>query len=206
MAVVLVVLITVAVDIVAMARHRLWVNAPSRNELLALLGVLALVAVTVQLLIRTPQKTLPKIDPNRWHHAAIAVLLVIIIVAAYPEQLIKATATHLLTVVIGAAVLFAPMRPLLTALVPYDDARETRSETAPPHGRPLSAKHRWGIVLILGAIIGSFLFMAEMGEGADTPTAARLLFVASIFVGLAIAGLLIAYAFIGAPLGLAPRR
>ena len=206
MAVVLVVMITLAVDIVAMARHRAWVNSPSRNELVALLAALALVGVAVQLLIRTGQRALPKVDSNRWAHAATAVLLAIFIVAVYPERLMNATVTHLFTIVMSAALLFAPMRPLLNALVPYDDAREIPTGTRPPHHRSLSSKHRWGIVLILGAVIGGFLVIGEMSEGGGTPTVSRLLFIASIFVGLAIAGFLIAYVFVGAPLGLTPRR
>ncbi len=93
------------------------------------------------------------------------------------------------------------MRPLLTALVPYD-VRETRAEAAPAHGPFSNAGRRWGMVLLLGALIGASLFFAEMSEGGGAPPAGRLFFVASVYIGLAIAGLLIAYAFLGAPLGL----
>jgi len=89
------------------------------------------------------------------------------------------------------------MRPLLNALVPCGAGEEGS-------GRSFTAHQRWGVVLLVGLLIGGFLFLAEMREGA--PPNGRLLFVASVYVGLAIAGLLIAYASLGKPLELAPRR
>ena len=70
-------------------------------------------------------------------------------------------------------------------------------------GRFLNAQHRWGVVLLGGALIGAFLALAEMSEGGGAlPPLGQLLFVTSVFVSLATAGLLIAYAFLGGPLGL----
>jgi hypothetical protein len=71
-AVVLIVLITLASDAVAMARHPLaWVGAAARDELIALLAALALAAVGVQLLILAPQQGVRKSGLNRWSHAAL---------------------------------------------------------------------------------------------------------------------------------------
>jgi len=200
-AIVLAVEITLAADAVAMARHPgMWIAAASRNKLIALLGVLGLAVVAAHLLICATQETFPKRAPSRWLGAASAALLALLILAVYPERAI-ATATQLFSVVAGAALLFAPMRPLLTALVPYD---EGESGTTRASGWYFNAPQRWGAVLLVGLLIGGFLFSAEMREGAPPP--ARLLFVASVYVGLAVAGLLIAYASLGKPLGLAPRR
>ena len=113
-AVVLVVLMTLAADTVAMARHpSMWIRTASRNGLMALLGSLAVVAVAVQLLIRASQHELPETGPNRWKRAGIAALLAVLVLVLYPEQLINRTATHLLTVVVGAFTLFAPLQLLL---------------------------------------------------------------------------------------------
>jgi hypothetical protein len=122
----------------------------------------------------------------------------------YPEQLINRTATHLLTVVAGAIILFAPMPPLLNALVPCG-ADEGRVEKTRARGRRASAWLGWGTVLLLGALIGVFAFVGEMSEGSGALPLGHLVFVASVFVGLGLAGLVIAYAFLGEPLGLRPR-
>lgn len=199
-AVVLTVLITLAADAVAMARHpSMW--ASSRGRLAGLLAGVAVAAVTVQLLICGSQEKLPEGVSNRWKRAAITTLLAIFVLALYPKQLIQGTAAHLLTVVAGAVVLFAPMRPLLTALVPYDE----RLTETPARIRLASARRRWGLILIVGIMVGVFAFAGEMSDASSTMPLLRLAFVALVFVGLGVAGLLIAYAFLGKPLGLAPR-
>ena len=66
----------------------------------------------------------------------------------------------------------------------------------------MNAKHRWGIVLLAGALLCAFLALAELNEGGAAVPLGQLLIVSSVFVGLAIAGLLIAYAMLGGPLGL----
>jgi len=50
----------------------------------------------------------------------------------YPEHLIRQTGTPLLTVVVGALLLFAPIRPILGALVPMN---ASRSASEPADGR-----------------------------------------------------------------------
>jgi hypothetical protein len=201
-AVVLAVLITLVADVIAMARNpSMWIGAASRNWLIALLGGMAVVTVAVQLLIRASQEKPPEGGMQRWIPAAIATLLAILVLALYPEQLINGTATHLLTVVAGDIVLFAPMRPLLNALVPYK-ADQGSIETTPARGRFSTAGQRWGIVLVVGGLIGAFVFLGEMSEGGGAPPMGRLVFVASVFISLGLAGLLIAYAFLGKPLGL----
>lgn len=203
-AVVLAVLITVAADTVAMVRHcRMWIGAASRHELIVMLGGLTLVALAVHLLIRASQGKLPSTRSRPWKRASIAVALAILLLAVYPEQLIARTSTHLLTVIVGAFVLFAPMRSLLTVLIPYK-ADETRTDATPP-SRLSGPRLRWGLVLLVGALIGAFAFLGEMTEGGGGFAVLRLLFVASVFIGLGIAGFVIAYAFLGRPLGLGPR-
>ena len=202
MAVVLAVLITLVADVVAMARNpSMWIGAASRNWLIALLGGMAVVTVVVQLLIRASQEKLPEGGMQHWTMAAVATLVAILVLALYPEQLINHTATHLLTVIAGDIVLFAPMRPLLNALVPYK-ADQGRMETAPARSRFTAAAQRWGIVLVVGGLIGAFVFWGEMSEGSSALPMGRLVFVASVFISLGLAGLLIAYAFLGKPLGL----
>ena len=121
--------------------------------------------------------------------------------AVYPEQLIQRASTHLLTVIIGDFVLFASMRVLLTSLVPYK-GDEGLTGAVPREARVLNHWHRWSIVVTTGLLIGAFAFLGEMSEGGSAMPLIHLLIVASAFVGLGLAGLLIAYAFLETPLGL----
>lgn len=204
-AVVLAVFITLAADAVAMARHpSMWIGAASRDRLIALLGVLVIITAAVHLLIRAAQEKLGGFATTRRAVPASVTLLAIFVLAGYPEHLINRTATHLFTVVAGAILLFAPMRLLLNALVPYASDGERMGKLA-ARGRFLTAGQRWAIALLAGTLIGAFAFLGEMGEGSSVLPWGRVVFVASVYITLGLAGILIAYAFLGEPLGLGPR-
>ena len=198
-AVVLAVLLTLLADTVAMARHpSLWTGAPSGRELILLLGCIAVIALGVQSLIMNSQgATVTR--STRWGRAVLAALIATFVLTIYPERLIQRTDGHLLTIVIGNLVLFAPMRVMLTSLVPCERGEELSGT------KLLTSWHRWGIVVVVGVLIGAFAFVGEMGEGISQLPMSRLLFVASVFVALGLAGLLIAYAFLGSALGLGLR-
>jgi len=203
--VVLAVVITLISDVAALARHpTMWTTALQRNQLLALLGGMAIIVVAVELLIRRSAQGI--VSPGTqagWTRAAIVGLAGVLTLAIYPERMIQGTATHLLTVVAGAPILFVPMRPLLT-FVPYKTSTAQREAT---DGKlSFARRHRWGIVLFVGVILGVFFFAGEMSEGAGGMSLGRIVFVAAVFVGLSTAGLAIAYAFLGIPLGLGRRR
>ena len=204
-AVILAVLLTLLADTIAMARHpSLWASAVSSRKLIVLLGGVAVIALAVQLLVRNSLARVADTRSRPWGRAVFTALLVTFVLAVYPEQLIHRTGTHLLTVVIGAFVLFASMRVLLTSLVPYK-RHERLTGTAPQGTKVVTPWHRWGIVVVVGVLIGAFAFLGEMSEGGGPMPLIRMLFVASVFVGLGLAGLLIAYAFLGSPLGLGSR-
>ena len=204
-AVVLAVFITLAADTVAMARHTsMWTGAASRDRLIALLGGLTIVTITVQWLVHAPQQMLPQSGAKRWIGAATATLLILLVLAYYPEQLIDRLPTHLLTVVVGAIVLVAPIRLLLIAFVP-NPAGEERMEERLARGKFSTAGRRWALVVLVGAMVGAFAFLGEIAEGSSAPSMGRLVFVASVFIALGLAGILIAYAFLAKPLGLGPR-
>ena len=201
-AVVLVVFLTLASDVVAMGRHpSMWTGASSRDKLIALIAGMAVVTVAVQFLIRASREKLSERGAKDWIAAVGATLLAIMVLAVYPEQLIHGTATHLLTVVADAIALFAPMRPLLNALVPYK-SDQGRIEKMPATGQFSAAGRRWVIAALAGALIGACAFLGEIAEGKGAVPMTRLAFVASVFVGLGLAGFLIAYAFLREPLGL----
>ncbi|HZC44224.1 MAG TPA: hypothetical protein VE195_08620 [Acidobacteriaceae bacterium] len=205
-AVVLAVFITLATDAVAMARHAsMWMEAASRDRLIALLGGVAIVTAAVQLLIRAAQQKLGEFGTTRWAVPASVTLLALLVLASYPEHLINPTATHLLTVVAAdAIVLCVPMRALLNAFVPYASGGE-RMEKLPARGRFLTAGQRWAIALLAGVLIGAFAFLGEMGEGSSALPWGRVVFIASVYITLGLVGILIAYASLGELLGLKPR-
>ena len=77
-AVVLVVFLTLASDVVAMGRHpSMWFGASSRDKLIALIAGMAVVTVAVQFLIRASQEKLPERGAKDWIAAASATLLAI---------------------------------------------------------------------------------------------------------------------------------
>jgi hypothetical protein len=192
-AVVLAVFITLAADTVALARHpSMWVSAGSHNKLLAWLGIFAAVALAGQLLTLVEQRTLPRVGPTRWKRAALAPALAILLLVFCPEWPSdnSSTTAHILTVVLGALVVFVPMRFLLPVLVPYK-SDEVHSDAA-----LFSTASEW-CALLVGILMGAFGFWADTHKWAGA-----LRYVRHV---LAIAPLLLAYAFLGEPLGFVPR-
>jgi hypothetical protein len=203
--VVLTVFITLVADAVAMGRHAsMWKSSPERNELILLLAGMAIVAISVESLIRRSAKEIvPARVATAWIRAVSVSLVAVLLLALYPERLINGIATHLLTVVVGALILFVPMRPLLTALVPYEPGSAVGEAAAGKRG--FLRRNRWGIVLLIGVILGVFYFAGEMSEGTGGMSIRRIVFVGAVFVGLSTIGLAIAYTFLGIPLGLGRR-
>ncbi len=207
-AVVLAVLITVGADVIAMARHPgTWTGTSSRNELIVLLAGLAVVGVGVQRLIQVSQPEAMKSASTAapWGKASLLAVLAILVLALYPERLTEHLGTHLATVLVGDLVLFAPMPLLLISLVPYRGG--TGQIAVADQGRKvLSARRRWGLIVVLGLMIGVWLFLAEVAEPGTRLPPNRLLFVGAVYAGLTIAGLLVAYGLLGGPLGVGAER
>lgn len=201
-AVVLAVFLTLLADAVAMVRHpSRWIAAASSGELMMLLGGLLVIAMAVQWLITKSQER----ECARWGTVLFTLLLATCVLGVYPENLIQRTGTHLATIVVGDLVLFASMRVLLTALFPYTEDKQL--SVAVPGGKPVFSGWRaWIMVAVLGLLIGAFAFAGEMREGVGSISLPHGLLVASVFVGLGLAGIVIAYAFLAAPLGLQAGR
>jgi hypothetical protein len=125
------------------------------------------------------------------------------VLVVYPEALRTSIAGELFTVLVGVLLLFAPMRFLLLALVP--DPAPAPIEPA-DSGRFVPPWLPWAGVSVAGIVAGLLLVSAEMigASGDSTPPVPRLLLVASVYVGLEVAGLLIGYAMLRGPVGLAP--
>lgn len=192
-AVVLAVFITITADAVALGRHpAIWISVVSPIHLFALLGTLAVVAVATQLLIFVAQRTPTQAGSTRWRRVAFTALLAIAVLIFCPEWPIdnNSTTAHILTVAIGALVLLVPMRLLLPELVPYRSDGHRESSVA-------SAAREW-MSLVAGVLMGAFGFWVNARNSGG---ALRHMHLAVVV--LAIAGLLVAYSFLGAPLGFA---
>jgi hypothetical protein len=190
------VLVTVAADIVAMSRHAsMWMGAERRENLLILLGGLIASSFAVLALIRNTQK-----PAMRGHstQAACVWLGSLLILCVYPEKLILGTAGHLLTVVLGDLLLFAPVAMLVRAWLPSTlDTRNRSGDKQRTHVRYLHLT----FAAATGLVIGAVAFLGEMSEGGTTPRLGQLLFVASVFLGLGMVGLLIGYLSLSRLLG-----
>jgi hypothetical protein len=199
---VLAVAVTLAGDIVAMARYpSLWIGSPDGYELAALLGGLALFAIVAGALVyRSVRETSLQTIPNVGKRAAVVSLASVVILAFYPDNLRQSTLGELFTVVVGAILLFAPMWAFGMSLVPYQT--EVKQHEAITLSDWLNRyKHQIGFVILLGILMGLFLALGESTEGGG-PHLPRFAFVASVYIGLETAAVLIGYSFLSKPLGL----
>ncbi len=202
---VLVVLVTLVGDIAAMARYPLlWVGSSDGSKLAVLLGGLTLLAIVAGALVfrSTPAMSWQAIPSLRKRSVIVSFTSVIVLVF-YPDHLRQSIPGALLTIIVGTILLFAPTWALGTALVPYRAANQ--HETNSLSNRLYDCKYQLGSVVVLGILLGLFLFLGELlGEGG-VPLV-RLAFVASVYVGLETTGVLIGYSFLEKPLGLFQRH
>jgi hypothetical protein len=198
---VLAVAVTVAGDIVAMVRYpSLWIGSRDGSELGALVCGLALLTVVAGATVyRSVREINLEPMPILLKRAVIVSLAAAVLLAFYPDGVRQSTLGALFTVIAGAIFLFAPMWALGLSLVPYP--AEVKRNGAITLWTKLS-KYHVGFVVLLGILMGLFLVFAESMEGGGGPNIPRFAFVASVYIGLETAGLLIGYGFLRKPLGL----
>lgn len=206
---VLAVAVTLACDIVAMARYpSIWIGSTVGKELAALAGFLALFAILPGILVHysLPEKSL-RARPGAGKRAVAVSLVGILILAIYPDTLRQSTLGALLTVIVGAILLFAPMWAWGIFLVPYGEKIE-RKGTRVFYEWWRNHKSHLGLVILFGAILGILLLSSEfiIEGGGNEMNMARLAFIASIYIGLETTGLLIGYGLLSRPLGLFQRK
>jgi hypothetical protein len=202
MATVLAVGITLAGDLMAMVRHpAVWTGQPAGREYAALLGVMLAFDAAVGLHVWLASRGVrgERIGTNRvWAGSVVVVFLVVL--ALYPEHLTSSIEGALVTILVGIALLVVPLRFLLVALIPTPAPSATDADAVERPARPWL---QWVIVAVAGIVAGLFLVAAEMlqGSGAVVPPVRQLLLVASVYMGLETAGLLIGYAMLRRPVG-----
>lgn len=186
-AVVLAVFLNVAAALVGLGRHSTdWANAPIRNDVLFAVGSLALACITAQVTTAATWRTLAGSRMLRGKRVVVILTLVIAILTFCPEWPIcsHSVMAHALTVACGAMIVLVPMRILLC---------DIGADRGLPCGR-WPVPREW-VSLTVGILLGwvGFLpaiFTGQKGSG-HIPVAA-----------MTVGGLLLAYAFLGSPLGL----
>jgi hypothetical protein len=170
----------------------------SQNKLLALFAGITVISSGALWLIlssapepHAPQRREAMITPGT------VSALFLLILAFYPEHLIGRLSTHLVTVLIGDLLLFVPVSVLLRFLLP--DLQASGVGRTPTR---VGSMLVWTGGILAALLIGVWLFLSEMTEGGGPMPPPRLrLIVASVYIGLTLAGMLIAVAFLRRPLG-----
>jgi len=120
-----------------------------------------------------------------------------LLLALYPEFVIQTTVGELFTLFAGILFLFFLLSPLPEAFIPFN----VELEHSKTRSRQKRTRMELGAIIILGIGIGIVLLVGEwVGEGAPVPEL-RILLV-SIFIGVPLVSLLIAYYILRKPLAL----
>jgi hypothetical protein len=180
-AVLFAIFITFTAEIIALIRNpETWIGNRFAESVFALVGALTVVTVATLLLILVTQRNRISLSSLRWTRTILPVVIAIVVLTVCPEwpTYSPSRTAHILTVALGALVVFIPMRLLLPEIVlnGSDGHRETRT---------FGTAREW--TLLLGAVA-----VVLLGFFRHVP----------IFVDH-LAMLFIAYALLGAILGFA---
>lgn len=189
------ILVTLIAEAVALARHTsLWMEAPGRNKLIVLFAAQIGLSLTTLTRFRLSGPG----APLRVMRGAAIVLGMEAILAIYPERLILKIPGHLLTVLFGAALLFASVSILVKTWLPDTTQTDLSKSTVVKkhlHLRPI------GVATLTGVFIGAAACISELREPGTSTALSRILLVGSVYIGLGGAGLLIGYVSLGKLLG-----
>jgi hypothetical protein len=129
-AVLFAIFITFTAEIIALVRNpETWIGNLFAESVFALIGALTVVTVATLLLILVTQRN--RISPSslRWTRTILPVVIAIVVLTVCPEwpTYSPSRTAHILTVALGALVVFIPMRLLLPEIVlnGSDGHRET---------------------------------------------------------------------------------
>jgi hypothetical protein len=201
MAVPIGILITLAGDAIAMARHpSTWIGKPAAAELVGVMSGVAVLSFATLLLVRRSVPRRPAIQAGS-RQAILWALAYILVLAAFPESLIQSAAFHLTAIVLAFLLIAASQSSLTVALLPGDHAG---MQTPEAQGSQRSRRWiSWVAVVLLGVAIGGFALAGEIfGEGNSGTPPAQLLLVSAMFFGAGTSFMLISFAFFRGPLGL----
>jgi hypothetical protein len=195
------ILITLASDVVAMARQpALWLGKPETFELLALLaGMAAFSLLALVAIHRSVEQGTSNPRKHPWTRAVLTLLASLTVLALVPAFPLQSASLHFAVIVLSFFLIAAPLAQFSVAIAP----------SSAPDPLPRHRWLPWIVIMLLGLAIGAFALAGEVfGEGSGGLPTAKMLLIATIFLGAGTAVLLIGYGFLGKPLGLfrtAPR-
>jgi len=198
LAVVFATLLMTVSDGVAMVRHpATWMGRAGATELLLLVAGMAALAIVAAWAIGRPVRAHTQ-AARTWRPAITAAVAFIVVLAVYPQH-VRTAPLALLTIAVGAVLLFVPLAVLVSIFAPL------APETAVPR-RSRHAWLPWAAILLLGVAIGVFALVGESREldaqGRRGIPPARRVAVTFVFVGAGTVGVLAAYGSLRKPLGL----
>ncbi|HEY3706361.1 MAG TPA: hypothetical protein VGL22_14965 [Terracidiphilus sp.] len=173
--------ITFMAEIIALARNpATWIGIVSPTRLFALLGGLTAVTVAAQLLILVTQRNEISLTSLRWTRTVVPIVVALVALTICPEWPTDSPSrtAHILTVALGALVVYVPMRLVLPEIV--------LSGSDVNHEKAAYGTAREWALLLIGISVDLFGFFRHVP-----------------ILGADIAQLFIAYALLGPPLGFA---
>ena len=180
-AVLFAILIAFTAEIITLARNpSTWITIVSPSGLFALFGALLAVTVGTQLLILVTQRNKISLSSLRWTRTILPVVVAIVVLAICPEwpSYSPSRTAHILTVAVGALVVFIPMRLLVAEIV-------LKGSDGHPKTATFGTARPWTL-LQCGIVVVLFGFFRHVPIGV-----------------VDLAQLFIAYALLGVPLGFA---
>jgi len=199
------ILVALAADAIAMARHTsIWMGKAGASKLEALLlGMAAMSVAAVYLVRRSARGIELPVASTKSTKTVVAVLAFIVVLAFFPERLIQSVPLHFLAILLSFVLIAASQAVLSVVLLPF----ATDKPNAEPAAAPRSKRWiQWGSVALVGLAIGASILMSELfGEGAANAPLSQVLILSAVFIGAGTACLLIAFAFFKKPLGLFSR-
>lgn len=194
------VLVTLTADAVASARHfSQWFGKLGALEIIGLMTAMALLSILLILIVRKtldPFRSLDQAALGRDSQWAVGIsLLSVVVLAIFPEEAIRSAPMHFITILLAFILTAAPQAAWAVALVPC-------------HLPSLPSARRlwlfWALIAFVGIAIGVFALAGELSEGggsAAIPLGRRMM-VYTVFLGAGMSTMLVAFTFLGKPLGL----
>ncbi len=192
MAVVIAVLVSLTSDIIAMLRHpAMWMGHVGTSTLVWLMVGLLVPASAILFATGRSTRSGTPTDWDAWRQSAFALSTLVIVLAIFPEDMIRSVAGEILALATGFILLVWPTSAVTKALVPY----RADEERYLPRKRSLA----WIGVVGVGVAFGLYLLMLLSRTGIPHD---RLAIVIAAYIGAGGGSLALAYAFLSKPLGL----
>lgn len=196
------ILVTLATDAIAMARHpAMWAGKAGSAEVLLLMTGLAIACLAAVSLAPGRLSWRARLESRiRWWQTLLPCAASAAFLAVYPEGLLQSVVFHFFTILAGFVLIAAPQAALVAAFVPYDAdeiALQKQSFAKAVGWVP------WFTTIGLGIGVGAFAFAGELSEDGQAGAPLRqAVLVALVFLGAGAGLILIAFGFLRRPLGL----